>query len=83
VLGELLLDWSGRVVGALAIFVIEIAVAELGPNGVSIAVRAWVGTGDQNARGDVLERIKATFAERGLKIPYPRMRLEQRPQGAE
>jgi small conductance mechanosensitive channel len=58
----------------------EIIVTELGPNGVSIAVRAWVATPDQNARGDVLERIKATFAEGGLNIPYPRMRLEQRAQ---
>jgi hypothetical protein len=28
-------------------------------------------------------RIRATFGERGLEIPYPRTRLEQRPQGAE
>jgi small conductance mechanosensitive channel len=61
----------------------EIVVNELGANGVSIIVRAWVATADQGARGDLLERIKSTFSDRGLKIPYPRMRLEQRPQGAE
>jgi hypothetical protein len=27
--------------------------------------------------------VQATFAARRLRIPYPRMRLEQRPQGAE
>ena len=147
-LGELLLNWTGKVLAALAIFVIgrlvagwasrslvaamqrvgldrtlahffgnlayialvamvvltavntldvlraekrvlakpasEIVVNELGANGVSIVVRAWVATADQaGARSDLLERIQATFAERGLSIPYPRMRLEQRPQGAE
>jgi len=62
----------------------EIVVNELGANGVSIVVRAWVATGDVGpARSDLLERIRATFAEGGFKVPYPRMRLEQRPQGAE
>jgi small conductance mechanosensitive channel len=56
----------------------EIVVNDLGPNGVSIAVRAWVATGDQQpARGDLLERIKNSFEERGLTIPYPRMRLDR------
>ena len=148
-LGELLLNWTGKVLAALAIFVVgrmlahwasrwlvatmqrvgvdrtlarffgnlavatsyedsigdakaliadvlradkrvlakpapEIVVNELGANGVSLIVRAWVATADVGpARSDQLERIRATFAERGLKIPYPRMRLEQRPQGAE
>ena len=62
----------------------EIVVNELGPNGVSIIARAWVATGDQpSARSDLLERFKTALAERGFKTPYPRMRLEQRPQGAE
>jgi len=52
----------------------EIVVNDLGPNGVNVAVRAWVATADQGARGDLLERIKTTFEEHGLAIPYPRMR---------
>jgi small conductance mechanosensitive channel len=55
----------------------EIVVSDLGPNGVNIAVRAWVATGDQPARGDLLERIKTSFEERGFTFPYPRMRLER------
>jgi small conductance mechanosensitive channel len=62
----------------------EVVVNELGPNGVSIVVRAWVATGDQGgARSDLLERFKTALGERGFKTPYPRMRLEQRPQGGE
>ena len=50
---------------------------DLGPNGVSIAVRAWVATADLLAtRRDLLERIKESLEEHGLGIPYPRMRLE-------
>jgi small conductance mechanosensitive channel len=56
----------------------EVAVNDLGPNGVNIAVRAWVATADQQpARGDLLERIKDSFEERGLTIPSPRMRLDR------
>jgi small conductance mechanosensitive channel len=56
----------------------EIVVNDLGPNGVNIAVRVWVATGDQQpARGDLLERIKDSFEERGLTIPSPRMRLDR------
>jgi small conductance mechanosensitive channel len=60
----------------------EIVVNELGPNGVNIAVRAWVATPDQPARADLLERIKSSFEERGFTFPIPRMRLE-RAAGAE
>jgi small conductance mechanosensitive channel len=59
----------------------EIVVNELGPNSVNIVVRAWVATADLGARGDLLEQFSATLHERGLKVPYPRMRLEG-PQGA-
>jgi small conductance mechanosensitive channel len=61
----------------------EFVVNDLGANGVSLIVRAWVATGDVGARSDLLERIKAALAERSFNVPYPRMRLEQRPQGAE
>ena len=54
----------------------EILVSELGANGVNIIVRAWVATADIGARGELLERISAKLSERGLKVPYPRMRLE-------
>jgi small conductance mechanosensitive channel len=60
----------------------EIVVNELGANSVSIIVRAWVATADLGARSDVLEQISAKLHERGLKVPYPRMRLEG-PQGAQ
>jgi small conductance mechanosensitive channel len=57
----------------------EIAVSDLGQNAVSIAVRAWTSTADLAAtRADLLERIKETLEQRGLGIPYPRMRLERR-----
>jgi small conductance mechanosensitive channel len=56
----------------------EIVVSELGQNGVSIAVRVWAATADLAAtRADLLERIKETFEQHGLGIPYPRMRLER------
>jgi small conductance mechanosensitive channel len=55
----------------------EIVVNDLGPNGVNLAVRAWVATADQPARGDLLENIKNSFEEQGLTIPYPRMRLDR------
>jgi small conductance mechanosensitive channel len=60
----------------------EIVVNDLTPNGVNLAVRAWVATSDQPARNDLLERIKDSFEEQGLTIPYPRMRLD-RAAGAE
>jgi small conductance mechanosensitive channel len=55
----------------------EIVVNELTSNGVNLAVRAWVATADQPARSDLLERIKDSFEEHGLTIPYPRMRLDR------
>jgi len=49
-----------------------IAVAELGDLGVNLAVRPWVNRDDYLAvRGDLLERIKTTFDQEGLTIPYP------------
>ena len=113
VIGELLLDWSGKIIAALAISVIGrliahgisrwlartmqrvgkrvlatpasgVVVNDLGANGVGRIVRAWVATADQaGTRSDLLERIRAAFAERGLKVPYPRMRFEQRLQSSE
>jgi small conductance mechanosensitive channel len=56
----------------------EVVVNDLTPNGVNLAVRAWVATSDQAAaRNDLLERIKDSFEEQGLTIPYPRMRLDR------
>jgi small conductance mechanosensitive channel len=55
----------------------EIVVNDLGPNGVSLRVRAWVANADEPARNDLLERIKDSFEEHGLTVPYPRMRLDR------
>src|SRR6185436_13388911 len=42
----------------------EIVVDELGPNGVSLALRVWVATADKPAaRAALLERIKESFEE--------------------
>ena len=57
----------------------DIVVSELGPNSVNIAVRVWVATAELPAtRADLLERVKETFEQHGLGVPYPRMRLESR-----
>jgi small conductance mechanosensitive channel len=55
----------------------EVVVNDLGPNGVNLAVRVWVATKNQSAKGDLLERIKDSLAERGFTAPYPRMRLDR------
>jgi small conductance mechanosensitive channel len=56
----------------------EIVVEELGPNGVSLALRVWVATADKPAaRAALLERIKESFEEHGFTGPVPRMRLDR------
>lgn len=49
-----------------------IAVSELGASSVNLVVRPWVNTPDYwNVRLDLTEKIKLTFDEKGISIPYP------------
>jgi small conductance mechanosensitive channel len=49
-----------------------ISLAELADNSVNLNVRPWVNTGDYwSVRGDLMERIKLSFDENGINIPYP------------
>lgn len=49
-------------------------VSELADSSVNFSVRVWVNSGDYWAlRSDLLERIKYTFDENGIGIPFPQM----------
>ncbi len=51
-----------------------VAVAELGDSSVNFAVRPWVKSSDYwDVYFDLLEKIKLTFDEKGIGIPYPQM----------
>ena len=51
-----------------------IAVSELADNSVNFFLRPWVESADYwTVRADLLEKIKYTFDERGVGIPYPQM----------
>ncbi len=51
-----------------------VAVGELADSSVNINVRPWVASGDYwPVRGDLLEKVKLTFDEQGISIPYPQM----------
>jgi small conductance mechanosensitive channel len=51
-----------------------IAVAELADSSVNFAVRPWVKSSDYwDVYFDLLEKIKLTFDEKGIGIPYPQM----------
>lgn len=53
-----------------------IMVAELGESSVDLAIRPWVKKEDYWAvRCDLLEKIKVTFDENGISIPYPQTEL--------
>jgi small conductance mechanosensitive channel len=53
----------------------EVAVQDLLPNSVNIAVRAWVATPDHApTRGDLLERVNIAFVQNGFTAPYQRLR---------
>ncbi len=50
----------------------KIAVSELGDSSVNLVVRPWVNAADYWAvRFDLTEKIKATFDQNGITIPYP------------
>lgn len=49
-----------------------IAVSELGDSSVNFVVRAWVKTPDYwSFFFDTIEKVKLTFDEKGISIPYP------------
>ncbi|MBU0632882.1 mechanosensitive ion channel [bacterium] len=56
-----------------------VGVAELGQSSVDLAVRAWVKTEDYgDTRFALLEKIKLSFDEEKISIPYPQMALHVR-----
>jgi len=51
-----------------------VALAELADSSVNFNVRPWVKTEDYWAvRSNLLEKIKVTFDEKGINIPYPQL----------
>lgn len=49
-----------------------VALAEFGDSSINLAVRPWVRTAEYwNVRFDLMEKIKQTFDERHITIPYP------------
>jgi small conductance mechanosensitive channel len=52
----------------------QIAVSELGDSSVNFVVRPWVKSEDYWAvRFDLTERIKLSFDDNGISIPFPQM----------
>jgi small conductance mechanosensitive channel len=55
-----------------------VAVSELADSSVNFVVRAWVKSGDfWGVYFDTLEKVKLTFDERNISIPYPQMDIHQ------
>ncbi len=55
-----------------------VAVSELADSSVNFVVRAWVKSGDYwGVYFDTLERVKLTFDEKGISIPYPQIDIHQ------
>ena len=51
-----------------------VGVGELGDSSVNFTFRAWVKTADYwDVHFDMLEKVKLTFDEKGISIPYPQM----------
>jgi len=51
-----------------------IGVGELGESSVNFTVRVWVKAADYwGVHFDTIEKVKLTFDERGISIPYPQM----------
>jgi len=51
-----------------------VGVGELGDNSVNFTFRAWVDTADYwGVHFDMLEKVKLTFDEKGISIPYPQL----------
>lgn len=51
-----------------------VAVSELGDSSVNFVVRVWVKSEDYwGVHFDTIEKVKLTFDEKGISIPYPQM----------
>jgi small conductance mechanosensitive channel len=51
-----------------------VGVSELGDSSVNFTFRAWVHTDDYwDVYFDTIEKVKLTFDEKGISIPYPQM----------
>jgi small conductance mechanosensitive channel len=51
-----------------------VAVAELADSSVNFTFRAWVKSDDYwGVYFDMIEKVKLTFDEKGISIPYPQM----------
>ena len=66
-----LLNADDRILQEPAPFV---AVSELGDSSVNFITRSWVQTADYwDVYFDTIEKVKLTFDEKGISIPYPQM----------
>ncbi len=55
-----------------------VAVSELGDSSVNFVVRAWVKSEDYwDVNFDTIEKVKLTFDEKNISIPYPQMDIHQ------
>ncbi len=55
-----------------------VAVSELADSSVNFIVRAWVKSGDYwGVKFDTTEKVKLTFDEKNISIPYPQMDIHQ------
>ncbi len=72
---EEIINADGRVLQEPAPFV---AVSELADSSVNFVVRAWVKTEDYwGVYFDTIEKVKVTFDEKNISIPYPQMDIHQ------
>jgi len=56
-----------------------VAVSELADSSVNFTVRAWVKSADYwGVYFDVIEKVKLTFDEKGISIPYPQLDVHQK-----
>ena len=55
-----------------------VAVSELADSSVNFVTRSWVKSEDYwGVYFDTLEKVKLTFDEKGISIPYPQMDIHQ------
>lgn len=55
-----------------------VAVSELADSSVNFVVRVWVNSADYwGVYFDTIERVKLTFDEKGISIPFPQMDVHQ------
>ncbi|UPT78595.1 mechanosensitive ion channel [Sulfurovum sp. XGS-02] len=66
-----IIDADARILKDRASF---IGVGELGDSSVNFTVRVWVKAADYwGVHFDTIEKVKLTFDEKGISIPYPQM----------